>query len=123
MHFNCFAHPTNQREKLSKRLGGSIDYRTWKRRTCEAIPTVGLVGEPKESCTGTRRTKTCVAPSHVDASRGALLKINSLCCSDLVCTVCFFSSPYQQQRGGGGDAGCGTGSALPHFLFLFYFPC
>ena len=38
-------------------------YRTRKRRTCEATP-IGLVDEPKESCTGTRRTETCLAPRH-----------------------------------------------------------
>ena len=35
---------------------------------CEAAP-IGLVDESKESCTGARRTDTCVAPRHVDASR------------------------------------------------------
>ena len=41
-------------------------YRTWKRRTSEVGP-IGLVDEPKESCTGMRRVGTCVAPRHVDA--------------------------------------------------------
>ena len=40
---------------------------------CEATP-IDLGDEPKESCTGTRRTETYVAPghAHVDASHGAL---------------------------------------------------
>ena len=47
-------------------------YRTWKRREATII---GLFDEPKEPCTGARRTETCVAPRHVDVLRGALLTI------------------------------------------------
>ena len=31
--------------------------------------TIALVDESKESCTGARRTETCVSPRHVEASR------------------------------------------------------
>ena len=34
----------------------------------EAIP-IGLVNESKESCTDARRTETCAAARHLDASR------------------------------------------------------
>ena len=37
-------------------------------RTCEAT-SIGLVDEPKETCTGVRRTETNVAPRHVPALR------------------------------------------------------
>ena len=40
---------------------GSVEF-------CEATP-IGLVDEPKKSYTGARRTETCVAPRHVDATR------------------------------------------------------
>ena len=43
-----------------------------------------IVTEPKESSTGARRTETCVAPRHADASRDALLAICSFC--SLCCT-------------------------------------
>ena len=46
-----------------------VFYRTRQRRACEATP-IGLLNEPKESFAG---TKTCVAPRHMDTSRGALL--------------------------------------------------
>ena len=51
--------PRHRQEKseatrLGKLLHGSVEF-------CEATP-IGLVDEPKESCTGARRTKTCVAP-------------------------------------------------------------
>ena len=49
---------------------GSIEF-------CEASP-IGLVDEPKESCTGARRTETCVAPMHVDASRVFLFYSNNI---------------------------------------------
>ena len=49
-----------------------------RKRTCKATPD-DLVHESKESCTGTRRTETCVAPKHVDASHAALLTICSFC--------------------------------------------
>ena len=39
---------------------GSVEF-------CEAT-LIGLVDEPKEPCAGARRTETCVAPRHVDAS-------------------------------------------------------
>ena len=34
----------------------------------EATP-MGLVDESEGSCTGARRTETCVAPRHIDESR------------------------------------------------------
>ena len=39
---------------------GSVEF-------CQATP-ISLVDESKESCTGARRTESCVAPRHVDAS-------------------------------------------------------
>ena len=44
---------------------------------CQATP-ISLVDESKESCTGARRTETCVAPTkhHVDASRGFVFSPN-----------------------------------------------
>ena len=68
---------------------------------------IGLVDKPKESCTGTRWSETCVAPRHVGVT-----------C--FRCLISFFvlfllrTVPYQQR---GGVAG-----ALPDFLFLFIFP-
>ena len=35
--------------------------------------SIGQVDEPKDSCTGVRRTKTCVASKNVDASRDFIL--------------------------------------------------
>ena len=63
-----------------------IYYRTRKCKTCKATP-IGLVDEPKESCAGTRRTKTRAAPRHVDSSRD-----------------CIFSSERAAWGGGGGGA-------------------
>ena len=40
-----------QEKRESTRLGFQSWYRTWQRRTHEATP-IGLVDEPKESCTG-----------------------------------------------------------------------
>ena len=48
----------------SRKIGiahGSVEF-------SQAAP-ISLGDESKESCTGTRRTETCVAPRHVDASR------------------------------------------------------
>ena len=59
-------------EHIARRREGQRHWercgRTRKHRTCDATP-LGLVGEPKESCTVARRTETCVAPRHIDASR------------------------------------------------------
>ena len=70
-----------QEKKEATRLGKL--YRTRKGRTCEATP-IGLLAEPKESYTGPRRTETCVAPRHVEASRDTLLAMCSFC--SLCCT-------------------------------------
>ena len=51
-----------QEKREATRLWETCD-RTRKCRTCEATP-IGLVDEPKESCSGARRTETCVAPRH-----------------------------------------------------------
>ena len=48
-------------------------YNLFSQKTVLEATSIGLVDEAKESCTGTRRTATCVAPRHVDASRDALL--------------------------------------------------
>ena len=47
---------------------GSIEF-------CQATP-ICLVDESKESCTGARRTETCVAPRRVDASRDFFISPN-----------------------------------------------
>ena len=64
-------------------------------KCCETTP-IGQVDEPKDSCTGVRRTKTCVASKNVDASRDSVR-----------------FSPNEQHGGGGGGA-----AILPLFLFL-----
>ena len=64
-------------------------YRTRKRiEFCEAT-FIGLAVEPKKSCTGARRSETCVVPRRVDASR--------------------FSLNEQRVVGGGGRGGVGLG--------------
>ena len=85
-----------QEKRKATRLGESC-YRTWKRKTFKAT-TIGLVDEPKESCTSAKRTKTCLAPRHVDTSRYYL-------------SIYF---PPNEQRGGGGR--CQT------FSFCYPFP-
>ena len=52
-------------------------------------------------CTDARRTETCVAPRHIDASR-------------------YFYFIFSQRAAWGG--GWGRGGALPDFLFRFLFP-
>ena len=47
---------------------GSVEF-------CQATP-ISLVDESKESCTGARRTETCVAPRHVEASRDFFISPN-----------------------------------------------
>ena len=92
-------------------------YRTRKHRSCEAT-TTALIDEPKESCTGTRRTETCVAPRH--ACRcvtrcpyyGNLLFLLILLHAPRVLFLFYF--PRTNSLGGG--------AALPDF-FSFYFPC
>ena len=70
---------------------GSVEF-------CEATP-IDLADESRESCTGARRTETCVAPRHVDASRDFLF--------------CFLRTSSVGGRGGG---------ALPDFFFCSLFP-
>ena len=53
-----------QKKIQSRQRDWESCYRTWKRRTCEATPA-GLVDEPKEFCTGARRTETFVTPRYV----------------------------------------------------------
>ena len=65
-------------------------YRTRKRRTCEAT-SIGLVNKSNESCTDARRTETCVAPKHEDASFDALLA---------TCYFCSFSCTSSVGAGG-----------------------
>ena len=70
---------------------GSIEF-------CEATST-GLVDEWKKPCTDARRTETCVAPRHVDASRD-------------------FYFIFSERA----TWGKGEGSVLPDFLFCCLFP-
>ena len=92
---------TSPGEERSSETGKMVRYRTWKRRTCEAT-LISLVDEPKKSSTGTRRTETCVAPRHVDASRD-------------------FSFIFSERAawGEGGEGGEGT---LPDFLTYSLLP-
>ena len=65
---------------------------------CEVTPT-GLVDHPKEACTGARRTETCVALRHVDASRN-------------------FHSIFSERVAWGGGGG-----GIPDFSFALSCPC
>ena len=80
--------------------------RTRKHRTYEATQ-IGLlkVDQPKESCTGARRTEACVAPRHKDASRDAILHMCSffpLCCTRSL--FYFYFIPSERAAWGGGGA-------------------
>ena len=92
-------------------------YRKRKRRSCEATP-IDLVDKPNESCTGTRRNETCVAPRHVDASRDALLAsvlfvLLIVFTLHALCFIIILFPPYEQRWGwGGGGVRC---------LSLFFF--
>ena len=79
-----------------------------------------LVDEPKESCSSTRRTETCVAPRHVDASPGALLAIRSFwslyrtrLALDFVLFFVLLTVPATWKGGG---------VKLADFIFFRYFP-
>ena len=72
---------------------------------------IDLINEPKESCTGTRRAETCVAPRRVDASRG----VPMITCPFVLfvvraCVLFYFISSA--------PAACGEG--LPDFLSSFF---
>ena len=106
-----------EKESIGPRVwhNGGTDYRSPKRRTYEATPT-GLVIEPKESCTGTRRTETCVAPrQHVNASGDTPLTISVCCTIILLCSFFYFF--LRTSSVGGGRLLCQT------FLCLSSFPC
>ena len=88
-----------QEKREATRLGKLLSHTEASVEFCEATP-IGPVDEPKESCTGARRTETCIPPinsRYLDAPRDFY----------------FLFSP-NEQRGGG---------ELPDFLILFYFPC
>ena len=103
----------HRQEKRGNETGKAC-YCTRKCRTCKATST-GIVDEPKESSTGTRRAETCVASINrlaVDASRKALLV--TFFFSLLYAPVFFlFLFSLYEQRGG----------TLPNFLVGFSFLC
>ena len=39
------------------------------------VTLIGLLDDPKESCTDAKRIETCVAPRHIDASRDLLFSV------------------------------------------------
>ena len=93
---------------------------------------IDLVDEPKESCTGTRRTEACVAPS-IQMRHVTLFLVTVLFILFVVRALCFilvlFTPPSSLRAPCGGWEGCWGGGgekrcALPDFLFLLlYFPC
>ena len=101
----------NVKRKERQRDWGSC-YRTRERRFYEATPT-GLVDDPKESCTGARRTETCVVPRDVDALPVICFPF-VLCCSRSVFYFYFISSVR---------ASLGRRGVLPDSLLLFSFLC
>ena len=60
------------------------------RRTCKATP-IGLVDESKVSCTGGRRTETCVAPKREDASRDLYVRGGGCALPDFLFLLCLLS--------------------------------
>ena len=76
---------------------------------------IGLRDEPEKPCTGTRRTETCEALRHVDASRDALLAVCSFCSLCCMHPVLYFIFISSMRAAWGGE--------LLDFIFLLYLSC
>ena len=85
-----------RQEKIKATRDRESHYRTRKRRILRS-DTHWPSRRVEESCTDARRTETCVAPRHVNASRN------------------FISLSSNEQRGGGAGGG-----ALPGSFFVLF---